>query len=170
MTDDKSERPEAERPGDMFRRLGGLLGQATDLVKQVGKLQGKDGKSPVIETHSSMRTLDGARLDLETLVGALRGATEPVPEDKSRPLRQITPEFVTDTPERLVAVADLPGTLTEGVRVSTDGDLMRLDARAHSVDYWAEVMSPRDVSKAVRDVSVRNGILNVVWTFSGEAG
>ena len=103
MTDDKSERPEAERPGDMFRRLGGLLGQATDLVKQVGKLQGKDGKSPVIETHSSMRTLDGARLDLETLVGALRGATEPVPEDKSRPLRQITPEFVTDTPERLVA-------------------------------------------------------------------
>lgn len=170
MTDDKSDMPEAERLFEMFRRLGGLLGQAADLVEQAGKLQGKDGKPPVIETRSSMRTLDGEPLDLETLVGALRGANEPAPEDKSRPLRQITPEFVTDTPERLVAVADLPGTMTEDVQVSTEGDLMRIEVRARSADYWAEVMLPRDVSAATRDVSVRNGILNIVWTFPGDAG
>lgn len=170
MTDDKSDKPEAERLGNMFRQLGGLLGQAADLLKQADKLQGKDGKAPVIEARRSVRTLDGEPLDLETLVEALRGATEPAPEDKSRPLRQITPEFVIDMPERLVAVADLPGTLTEDVRVSTEGDLMRLEARARNTDYWAEVMLPCDVSGAVQDVSVRNGILNIVWTFPGDAG
>lgn len=169
MTNDKKDKPDAERLGDMFRRLGGLLGQAADLVEKAGQTRGGDGK-PVIETRSSMRTLDGKPLDLESLVGALRRATEEPVEDQSRPLRQITPEFVTDAPERLEAVADLPGVATGDVTLTLDGDLLRLEAKGRSADYWAEVTLPRDVAGAVQDVSVRNGILTIVWTFPGAAG
>lgn len=168
MTDDKTERPDAERLGEIFRRLGRVFGRAADAVEQAENREGGDAQRAVIETRSSIRTLEGEPVDLGSLVEALGGATQSAREDNSRPLRQVTPEFVIDTPDRLVAVADLPGASSDDVRVSVDGDLMRLEARTSNVDYWAELMLPRDVSSAKLDTSVRNGILNIVWTFSGD--
>ena len=158
--------------GDVMRRLGGVFGQAAELVDVAKKLGDREGKPPTTDAQVSMRTLDGTPLSFSSLQDAFAEAIDQTDKDTGpqRPLRQAEIEFVIDTPERLVAIADMPAICTDDVEITIDGDSLAMQAASNSAEYWAEVLLPRDVTKAKMDVAVVNGILNIVWRFPGEDG
>lgn len=155
----------AEALGVILSRLGGIFGKAQTLLDDAAKSANTSGHART-ESKFTMRTLDGEETSLSSIVGAFQNAREG--QDNSvgdRPLRQVTPDFVMDTPGYLVALVDLPGVVAEDVDITVDGDVLVMKAAAPAAEYWAEILMPRDVSAAKQQVSIRNGILRIVWTF-----
>ena len=155
----------AEALGVILSRLSGIFGKAQTLLDDAAR-SANTSEHARTESKFTMRTLDGEETSLSSIVGAFQNAREG--QDNSvgdRPLSQVTPEFVMDTPGYLVALVDLPGVVEEDVDITVDGDVLVLKATAPAAEYWAEIMMPRDVSAARQQVSIRNGILRILWTF-----
>lgn len=156
---------ETEALQRLLRRLGGLFGQAKGLFEEAEK-SAASRERPRVRSSVTVRTLDGSEFSLPSVLDALKRASEGEESaQEGRLLRQFDLEFGIDTPGRLVAVADLPGATAEDVSILIDGDLMVVTALSPTVEYWAEVLLPRDVTTAKRAVSMANGILSIVWTF-----
>lgn len=175
-----------DRLGDIFRRLANLADKAEAALETARDKAGRrssrvcgddDPRKPTVESRMSIRTLDGAPVDVGNLFGALArsvgsegGDAEQAGQEPSKPLREAVIETVHDAPDAVTAVVELPGASEDGLEIIWEDDMVRLGASSAHMDYHAEALLPRSVAGMTFERSLRNGVLEMRWYRAGGDG
>ena len=152
--------------------VGGLikgLGKFIDLVEEVEEAGGKIERKGEIKGLGektkgiygfSIRTGVGERPKIQTF-----GNIRPVKE-KAKPKFKITETRepmvdVFDEKDHILVVAELPGVLEESIKLDLKGDILILEAGDEKRKYSKEILLPAKVDFEEREVSFKNGVLEV---------
>jgi HSP20 family molecular chaperone IbpA len=153
----------------LLRGIGDLLHHAANMSSDQRR---PEGKRPVVESHMSVRNVDGEEIGadffgLRDFVAAVRdpkghaaeenGDTAP-PPDRREPLIDI---FATT--ETISAIVELPGADVATLTVRVEHDMLTIAASGCGIEYTAEALLPGPVVETTQEQSFRNGVLEVKW-------
>lgn len=91
----------------------------------------------------------------------------PTPVDVRRSRTPTTEIF--DEGDHLRVIAEMPGVVSEDIRVEAVGDVLSLQAESSSHRYDTEVLLSADVCPDPTSIEVRNGVAEIVLTKQDDA-
>jgi HSP20 family molecular chaperone IbpA len=163
---------EQDNKGDGFgfegllRGIGDFLHQAANLSSD---LRRNNGQPPVVESHMTVRSVDGEEIgadffgfrEFAATASAPRGEAVPASPDRREP----TVEIIA-TAESVSAIVELPGADPETLTVKVEHDMLTIAANGCGIEYAAEALLPAPVADAAREQSFRNGVLELKWPWT----
>lgn len=149
----------------LLRGLGDFLHQAATVSSDRRRA---DGQRPVVESHMTVRTVDGDEIGADFFGRRDAGAAS-TPGDEaaaSSPERREPTVEIIATAQAISAIVELPGAEPETLTVRVDHDMLAIAAAGCGIEYAAEALLPAPVSDAVREQSFRNGVLELKWPWT----
>jgi HSP20 family molecular chaperone IbpA len=162
---------ERENPGGgsgfegLLRNIGDLLHQAANISSDMRR---RDGQRPAVESRMSLRSLDGEDIGadffgLRDLVASASAARQPEDGTPPPPDRREAAIDLIATPDIISAIVELPGAEAESLTVRVEHDMLTIAASGCGIEYSAEALLPAPVDDAARQLSFRNGVLELRW-------
>ncbi|MFH1565261.1 MAG: Hsp20/alpha crystallin family protein [bacterium] len=150
--------------GSLFKGIEKLVNlaekveQAGGEIKRTGEIKGLGDKKAVY--GFSVGTCIGGRPKVQTF-----GNIRPI-EKKGKIEVEIAEERepivdVFNEKDHILIIAELPGITQDCVKLDIKGDILILEANAEKRKYAKEILLPAKVDFAGREVSFKNGILEV---------
>jgi HSP20 family molecular chaperone IbpA len=153
----------------LLRGIGDLLHHAANMSSDQRR---SDGKRPVVESHMSVRNVDGEEIGsdffgLRDFVEAARNrgghAAEQNEASPPPPDRREPPIDIFATTEIISAIVELPGADVATLAVRVEHDMLTIAASGCGIEYAAEALLPGPIVDTTLEQSFRNGVLEVKW-------
>jgi HSP20 family molecular chaperone IbpA len=147
----------------LLRGLGELLRQAANIAADARR---GEGQRPVMESHMSVRSVDGEEIGADFFgLGDLAAspAAQPGEASAQSPEHREPAVDIIATADTISAIVELPGAEPGTLAVRVEHDMLTVAANGRGVEYAAEALLPQPVDDAARELSFRNGVLELKW-------
>jgi len=150
--------------GGLFKGLGKFVElvekveEAGGEIKRKGEIKGKEGVRGIY--GFSIRTGIGEKPRIQTFGNIKTVKEKEKPEFKITETREPIVD-VFDEKNYILVVAELPGVLEESIKLDLKGDILILEAGDEKRKYAKEILLPAKVEFGDKEVSFKNGILEI---------
>jgi len=141
--------------GNLIESIGKITERGEGIISKEGDIKGLGDKVRGVYGFT-VRTLAGGESKVETFGNIKKTAKGPIVEEEREPIVDIF-----DEKDQIIALAELPGISDSDVKTELKGDLLTISAETGKRKYHKETVLPCAVNDSSKEVSFKNGILEI---------
>lgn len=141
--------------GNLIESLGKITERGEGIISKEGEIKGLGDKARGVYGFT-VRTLAGGEPKVETFGNIKKTPKGPIVEEEREPIVDLFDEH-----DHVLIVAELPGISEGNIKTEVKGDVLTISAETGKRKYRKEVVLPCSVYESSKEVSFKNGILEI---------